>query len=113
MNGVRFRKESKLLELSEFSVEDGKECICSVAAAEIEWWADALHAATGAETSSHSDTSNSRGAVQVHEEALGLFHSQYRCLTSPFKLVVSSLCYILVILFFEHFNVPVFFYHLC
>lgn len=100
VNGVRLRKGSKLLELSEFNVEDGKQCVCSAAAAESEWWAGALHAATGAETSSHSDTSHSRGAVQVHEEALGLFPSQYRCVTSPIKLVFSSLCYIPVVIVF-------------
>lgn len=92
-------------------MEDGKDCVCSKAATESEWWAGALHAATGAETSSHSDTSNSRGAVQVHEEALGLFPSQYRCVTSPFKLVVSLYVISLLLFFFgEHFNIPIFFF---
>lgn len=91
------------------SLRKTEKTICSMAAAEGEWWAGALHAATGAETSSHSDTSNSRGAVQVHEDALGLFPSQCRCVTSPFKLVVSSLRYILVvILFYYFFNILTF-----
>lgn len=91
---------SKLSELSEFSVEDGKERVCSAAAAESEWWAGALPAATGAETSSHSDTSNSRGAVQVHGEALGLFPGQYRCVTSPLKFLFLFMLYLCCFFFF-------------